>query len=174
MTDRASQFAWGHININVSDLDRSIEFYEKLGFEIFIPAIPYLGLTAEPGSTAMPEASARALGLPAETRGRACIMQLDNGFPKIDLTEIVETPSGETPGGPLTNADLGVVRLCLVSRNLREDHTRLSEAGVVFISEPQSAKDGLADIATCIDPDGTLIELIQVYLEKWPSLPSGG
>jgi len=174
MTDRVPQFAWGHININVSDLDRSIEFYEKLGFEMFIPAIPYLGLTAESGSTAMPEASARALGLAAETRGRACIMQLDDGFPKIDLTEFVETVSGETPSGPLTNADLGVVRLCLVSRNLREDHARLTGAGVAFISEPQPAKDGLADVATCIDPDGTLIELIQVYLEKWPSLPSGG
>jgi len=166
MSDRVPQLAWGHININVSKLDRSIEFYEKLGFEVFMPGIPYLGLTAEAGTTAMPEASARALGLTAEAVGRACIMQLGSGFPKLDLTEV----TGEAQNAPLTNADLGVVRLCLVSRDLQEDYARLSEQGVKFLSAPQPGKDGMADIATCVDPDGTLIELLQVYLDKWPSL----
>ena len=169
MSDQVRQLGWGHININVSNLDRSIEFYEKIGFEMLIPAIPYLGLTAEAGITAMPEASARALGLTAETRGRACIMQLDSGFPKIDLTEFADTAQEK----PLTNADLGLVRLCLVSQNLQEDYARLIEQGVEFLSAPQPGKDGLADVATCVDPDGTLIELLQVYLEKWPSLPLG-
>ena len=36
--------SWGHININVSNLDASIEFYEKIGFEVFLPVIPYLEL----------------------------------------------------------------------------------------------------------------------------------
>jgi catechol 2,3-dioxygenase-like lactoylglutathione lyase family enzyme len=171
MNDQTPRFAWGHININVSNLDRSIEFYEKLGFELFIPGIPYLGLTAEPGSTAMAKASTHALGLTAEASGRACIMQLDNGFPKIDLTEFADGAPGESQRKPLANGDLGLVRFCLVSRNLREDYYRLRRAGVDFISEPQPGKDGLADVATCIDPDGALIELIQVYLEKWP-LPS--
>ena len=40
------RFRWGHININVADLDLSISFYEELGFEIFMPGIPYLGLEA--------------------------------------------------------------------------------------------------------------------------------
>ena len=31
--DQTVNLSWGHININVSDLDASIEFYEKLGFE---------------------------------------------------------------------------------------------------------------------------------------------
>lgn len=44
MSDQATKLGWGHINVNVSNLNASIEFYEKLGFEAFIPAIPYLGL----------------------------------------------------------------------------------------------------------------------------------
>jgi hypothetical protein len=44
---------------------------------------------------------------------------------------------------------------------------------VKFLSAPQPGKDGMADVAICVDPDGTLIELLQVYLDKWPSLPSG-
>ena len=47
MSISAPKFTWGHININVSNLERSIEFYEKLGFEVFMPEIPYLGLNRE-------------------------------------------------------------------------------------------------------------------------------
>ena len=39
MTDQTASLSWGHININVSNLDTSIAFYEKLGFEIFITGI---------------------------------------------------------------------------------------------------------------------------------------
>jgi catechol 2,3-dioxygenase-like lactoylglutathione lyase family enzyme len=167
MSDETPKFAWGHININVSDLDRSIEFYQKLGFDVFIPGIPYLGLTAEPGGSSMPESVANALGLPAQTEGRACIMQIDGGFPKIDLTELTEL-TDKKQANPLVNADLGLVRICLVSQDLKEDCARLGAQGVEFISGPQPGKDGMADVATCMDPDGTLIELLQVYLDKWP------
>ena len=34
------RFSWGHININVQNLDQSIAFYRKLGFEVFIPGVP--------------------------------------------------------------------------------------------------------------------------------------
>jgi catechol 2,3-dioxygenase-like lactoylglutathione lyase family enzyme len=163
MSGQASKLSWGHININVADLNCSIEFYERLGFEMFIPSIPYLGLTAEPGSTTMSAPAAHALGLEAETTGRACIMQLDDGFPKIDLIEI----TNQEGKSPLTNADLGLVRICLLSENLEEDYALLSAQGVKFITGPQPGKDGLADVAICIDPDGTLIELLQPYLDKW-------
>jgi catechol 2,3-dioxygenase-like lactoylglutathione lyase family enzyme len=166
MSKATPKFQWGHININVSNLEQAIGFYQKLGFEAFIPAIPYLGLSADPQSSVIPQASAKALGLPGNTRGRACIMQLDNGFPKIDLTELDNIEQTK----PLTNHDLGLVRFCLVSQDLQADYVRLAALGVEFLSPPQPCEDGLADLATCVDPDGTLIELLQVYLDKWPTL----
>ena len=153
---------WGHINVNVSNLDSSIEFYEKLGFEIYKPSIPYIGLTVEPKSNSMDKGSRTALGLPEETSGRACIMQLDNGYPKLDLTQLDDMPQSI----PLSNADLGLVRICLASVNLEADYNNLKKLDVEFISPPQTAKDGRAEIAICVDPDGTLIELIQVHLGK--------
>lgn len=164
MSDRLPPLAWGHINLNVRDLDRSIAFYEKLGFEVFIPAIPYLGWKAEGAAAELPPDSARALGLDAGTRGRGCIMQLGSGFPMLDLSEL-DVPA---PAGPLGSADLGLVRICLASSDLERDYARLSDQDVEFLSAPQSAKDGLAEIAVCVDPDGTRIELIQVHLERWP------
>lgn len=162
-SEQAAALSWGHININVSDLDASIEFYEKLGFEIFIPSIPYLGLTMGSTSKQVDGASRTALGLPENSFGRACIMQLGNTFPKIDLTQYDDLPQSK----PLNNADLGLVRICLGSSNLATDYDRLRKVNVDFISAPQVTKGGMAEVATCIDPDGTLIELIQVHLDKW-------
>ena len=34
MAEEAVRLGWGHINVNVSDLDASIRFYEKLGFSV--------------------------------------------------------------------------------------------------------------------------------------------
>jgi predicted enzyme related to lactoylglutathione lyase len=158
-----ARLRWGHININVSDLDASINFYEKLGFGVYIPSIPYIGLTAETKSNSIDEGSRTALGLPQQTHGRACIMQLDNGYPKLDLTQLNDMP----PSTPLNNTNLGLVRMCLATVNLEADYNRLINLGVDFISPPMTAKDGMAEIAVCIDPDGTLIELIQVHLDKW-------
>ena len=76
MTTERPGFSWGHVNINVSNLDRSIAFYKLLGFEVFIPAIPYIALDSGEGQKPLPDDAAAALGLKQGTKGRACIMQL--------------------------------------------------------------------------------------------------
>lgn len=161
------RFGWGHVNINVSNLDRSIEFYRKLGFEEFLAGIPYLNLQKAGEARRLPDGAADALGISTRSRGRACIMQLDSGFPKIDLTELDD----KQQEAPLRNSDLGLVRICLISRDLQQDVARLEAQGVEFLSAPQPGQDGMADIAVCADPDGTLIELLQVYLDRWPVIP---
>ena len=156
--------SWGHININVSDLDASIAFYEKLGFSVLIPGVPYLGIERAAPNELAPSLAV-ALDIPQGSAARACIMQLDNGFPKIDLTEYGKT-APQPAGG---NDDLGMVRLCLATRDLVQTVAALQEAGVEFVSEPTEGSGGKAHIAICRDPDGTLIELIELHLEKWSS-----
>ena len=56
---------------------------------------------------------------------------------------------------------------------LRSEVKRLEAEGVEFLTEPQVGHGGLADVAVCKDPDGTLIELLQVYLERWQVILSG-
>ncbi len=89
MNGIAPKLGWGHININVSDLDRSIEFYKKLGFEVFLPGIPYLALDGADEPQALAGGMENALGVKGTALGRACIMQVVDGFRKIDLTEFV-------------------------------------------------------------------------------------
>lgn len=161
----SQRLRWGHININVTDLEVSIGFYEKLGFEVLMPSIPYLDLQAQQPNT-LPESAAQALDVPTRTQGRACIMQLGKGLPKLDLTEF----AGSEQRAPLQNTDLGLVRLCLASEDLQADFQRLQTEGVAFISPPAQCHQRLADVAVCKDPDGTLIELLQVYLDRWPRM----
>jgi len=160
-----TSLTWGHININVTDLDRSVAFYQLLGFTIMIPGIPYVGLSQSPVGAVDADA-ARALDLADGTTGRACILQLADGFPKLDLTEL----HTNGPGRPLSNADIGIVRLCLATSDLTATWTRLSDAGVTFLSSPTSCRDGMADIAVCVDPDGTRIELIEVHIDRWRTI----
>lgn len=163
------RLSWGHVNLNVRALERSIAFYALLGFEPLLSSIPYLGWSDEPDPRPIDPAGAEALGLPPGTRARGCILRLGEGFPMLDLTELAEPAST----GPRSNADEGFVRLCLASRDLAGDHARLEAQGVRFLSPPRStpqgaAPEGLAEIAVCADPDGNLIELIEVHLERWP------
>ena len=164
MSDR---LRWGHININVASLDVAVAFYQKLGFEVFIPGIPYLNLRTD-REAAIPAQTARALGLPEDTKGRACIMQLHDGLPKLDLTELPEAAQR----APLGNGDRGLVRFCLASQDLQADYVHLSSFGVEFLSPPVTCASRMAEVAVCQDPDGTLIELLQVHLERWPRIKS--
>lgn len=156
------KLSWGHININVSDLDASIAFYEKLGFSLLIPGVPYLGI-GKSSYAEVPLKQGKALNLPTATTARACIMHLNGGFPKIDLTEFAK----ESPQTAAVNDDLGIVRICLGSQNLAEDYEMLKNNGVEFLSAPTEGVGGLADIAICRDPDGIMIELIELHPEKW-------
>ena len=71
---------------------------------------------------------------------------------------------------PLRNQDLGIVRLCLVSEDVHADYRRLVAQGVEFLGPPSECTQRMADVAICKDPDGALIELIQVYRDRWPRM----
>jgi len=163
VSNEASRLSWGHINLNVRDLEASVAFYEGLGFEILVPSIPYMGILREGEPRPVPAEGMRALKLPDGISGRGCILRLGSGFPMLDITEW----AGRAGRAPLANEDRGLVRICLASQNLSEDYERLTARGVPFLSAPQVCQGGMAEIAICLDPDGSMIELIQVRIEKW-------
>ena len=132
--------------------------------------MPYLNLSSDLEAT-MPAPTAHALGLSDEIKGRARIMQLHNGLPKLDSTELADALQRK----PLHNSDRGLVRFCLASQDLQVDYAHLVSLGVEFLSPPVTCALLMAEVAVCQDPDGTLIELPQVHLERWPRIqPANG
>ncbi|MGB0621933.1 MAG: VOC family protein [Myxococcota bacterium] len=164
MSTEAPSLSWGHVNLNVADLERSIAFYEKLGFTVFLPGIAYLGISRDGPPAEIPAACAEALGLVAGTRAKGCILGLPGGFPMLDLTSY----EGALSEGAVAGGSAGWERICLASQDLDADVTRLRAGGIGFITDPAEDPSGLARIAVCHDPDGHRIELIQIVLERWP------
>ena len=152
-SDATLALQWRHINVNVSDLDRSITFYETLGFEVYRPAIPFLKLEMTGTRNKMAAGAMRALGVPPSFRSRGCHTQLGRGFPKLDLIEV----ANGAPRTPLLNADHGVVRICLSTNDLDAVYADLSAKDVEFLTSPETTQDAMVKVAVCRDSDGMLI-----------------
>ena len=149
-SDATLALQWRHINVNVSDLDRSITFYETLGFEVYRPAIPFLKLEMTGTRNKMAAGAMRALGVPPSFRSRGCHTQPGRGFPKLDLIEV----ANGAPRTPLLNADHGVVRICL---SLDAVYADLSAKDVEFLTSPETTQDAMVKVAVCRDSDRMLI-----------------
>ncbi len=141
-----------HFNINVSNLDRSIDFYQRVGF-VLVSQQEF----AAPAGT---EVGMRLTG----GRGRQAVMRIGNdaATPVLDMIEWQEPAA---PGAPYeTLAHLGIARIALRTTGLRETYTKLREDGIEFWSEPQEFPGGGGGkvVYVCFpDPDGTMLELIE-------------
>lgn len=145
-----------HINVNVTNFERSLTFHQLLGFKIARD----LG---EVGNKYLE----RGLRMPRPV-GRAALLQAgdDKRATRIDL---LEWKSPKPEGKPYPHLwNVGIARIAMVTDRLQElcdEVKKANMAGVEFFSEPQEIprKDGKSsDLFVCFtDPDGTVIELIQ-------------
>ena len=60
--------------------------------------------------------------------------------------------------------EMGISHIALTVSNLDEEYNRLLKHGAIFNSPPQNSPDGYAKVTFCKDPDGNLIELVQVLI----------
>ncbi len=141
-----------HVNINVSNFERSFEFYKLLGFKV----VRDLG---EGGDKYLE----RGLGIHRAVRRQALLMIGDDKYAtRLDLIEWKDPPTEGKPYPHLYHA--GINRMALWTDDLQERYDKLKAAEVKFISEPQRMQnpDGTTLSFVCFyDPDGTVIELIQ-------------
>lgn len=129
------------IAITCSNFPASLDFYHnKLGFEIVL-------------DLEIPDDLARDVGL-APTGFRQVRLQAGNTL--IKLMDI-ESP----PPTPTSEFSAGVRWLTFFVEDIQQTVKDLKQNGVEFLSEPISAPDA-AGVACAPDPDGILIELVEI------------
>lgn len=129
------------IAITCSNFDKSLDFYHnKLGFEIVL-------------DLEIPENLAQNIGL-APTGFRQVRLKAGNTLIKLmDIESAPPTPSNQFSAG--------VRWLTFFVEDIKESVENLKQNGVKFLSEPISAPDAVG-VVCAKDPDGILIELVQI------------
>jgi len=140
-----------HVNVNCSDFDTSLEFYQLLGFEKAVDVPEHN--TAE---------VAAAVGMPPYTV-RGALLVLRNGTPPLTI-DLLQWRDPHDPAPPYPHLyHLGLARVALASDDLDADIARLKAAGVEFLSEPATvelAGQRPTRFVCFKDPDGTVLELV--------------
>ncbi|MYJ94910.1 MAG: VOC family protein [Proteobacteria bacterium] len=143
-----------HVNVNCTDIKRSRAFYELLGFRVVAEFEEQDNASLNKG-LGIPASHTQALFLKAG-KGRDATL--------IDLVQWLRPES--PPKGESDIAALGVPRIALKAKNLPQLYENLKAEGVEFVSEPQQLafpEFGTKPLfCVCLDPDGLLIELVEV------------
>ncbi|MBT3239255.1 MAG: VOC family protein [Rhodospirillaceae bacterium] len=145
-----------HVNLNCSDLDRSVMFYELIGFSVVNDFGSDQQGFAEIGLPPI-------LRMPEDCDARAVLMALsdDPRATRLDLIEWKRPESERVAKGDL--ARIGFGRLCLKVRDCQELHDKLAAAGHAPYSAPlEIVMGGTRQLVFCVDdPDGTVVEFMQ-------------
>lgn len=140
-----------HTVINVRDLDESVAFYKLLGFEVL----------NDRRHVEWPSFVASIFGLSrAQGRGVLMILPSDPHGPMIDLIEWIEPKA--TFQVPATDTVPRII--AFRTRGVHLAYRALKNKGVKFTREafgPDAAL-GLVGSCCCWDPNGNLIELIEL------------
>jgi len=135
-----------HMGIVVSDMEKSLKFYRDL-----------LGLKVK--SLVDEEGEFLDNMLAHENvKNKVAKLYAKNGNA---LVELIDSKSY----GNKKDRDfftIGASHFALTVDDLNETYDYLIKNGVKFTAPPQQSPDGFAKVTFCEDPDGTLIELVEI------------
>ncbi|SRR6266849_1348816 len=156
-----------HVNINCSNLERSLEFYKLIGFK------ELLDFNQTPNKLATKTIAEKkppiepglgpALGLPEESRGRARLLALGDD-PRATRVDLIEWVAPKAEGKPYPHlAHLGIARICFKVKDAWKAYEELKAKGVEPFTEPhETGLGGSRQVFFCCrDPDGTILEFME-------------
>lgn len=139
-----------HFNINCTNLERALAFYQLLGFQIILDFRD--GMTSRE--------MAEAFGIEkADLKGVHLRLGDSANATRIDLLEFTDpAPTGQ-PYPHLYHT--GIARMCLKTTDIERDYKDLLAKGIKFLSEPKKLPGTTVSIVCFRDPDGTFVELLE-------------
>jgi catechol 2,3-dioxygenase-like lactoylglutathione lyase family enzyme len=148
-----------HININCTEIRRSIAIYEKFGFRV-VHVIAEGTKDLDPTADVMRGAAGH--------RGSHCrgvIMSLGTHprcWTMLELLQYTDPPTAPEPRR--TPFQVGYCRMAIRCKDIHGEVARLKAAGVEFESDVETSQTvGALSYAFARDPDGTLVELLELH-----------
>jgi len=151
-TDTTHITSLGHVNINVSDLERSNAWYQMFGYEV-TETLP----STEPAEVA------KAMGFeqPFTIKGNRVTHDVDGSV--LELVQWL-APFDPERAYPVPVNHLGIHRTAYSTSDIEGDVAALKAQGVEFLSPITpccSGDDSSSSIVAFYDPDGTVVELVE-------------
>ena len=136
-----------HVGITVNDLDKMLDFYGN-----------FLGFTNQKVALEQGEYIDNFSGL---KNVKVTTAKLSNGKDEV-LIELLKyhSHSGQSARSELINA--GISHFALTVPNLNLLYENCLKAGIQFNAAPQKSPDGNALVTFCRDPEGNLLEVVEV------------
>ena len=142
----------GHLNVNVSDFERSAAWYRMFGYQVTETLPPTDSLEVS-----------RAMGFDARYEINGAILTHDMDESTLELVQWI-VPHDPEPAYAVPVNHLGIHRTALLTSDIEADVAALEAQGVEFISEITpccSGPDSWGKIVAFYDPDGTVVELVE-------------
>lgn len=141
-----------HIAVNVKNLDRSVEFYQRLGFQILADRKVTNPRLAE--AFAVPSSECRFVHLRLGDDETATV---------LDVVEWFDPTTADGPGTPAQNQQ-GITRFAVLTEDTDRVYRELSAAGVEFVTHPTTVMTPEGGWRVCLvkDPDGVVIQITQL------------
>lgn len=136
-----------HAGLVVSDLDTSLQFYERM-----------FGAKPEFVGSVSGDSVAQAVGVPGANI-RMAFLQF--GGTQVELISYEEAGEKQFP---LRNCDVGASHICFLVDDIRAAYEELKAKGAEFYAEPLKMEGGALDGCSFVcfrDPDGTTVELFE-------------
>ena len=154
--------AMPYIGINVSDLDKSLEFYKKFGYTQQV--------RLKQTHSDLEEARAWGLDAPFEIKG-ADIALARGDQHVLRLVQWI-TPFDPEPAYPAPINHIGINRIALMVPDIERAINILKKQDVPFLSELAPCCSGTGDdetaIVHAIDPDGVFLEFVGGISKRAP------
>ncbi|MFF2027179.1 VOC family protein, partial [Streptomyces sp. NPDC058171] len=151
--DEAMRKFW-HVGINVTDMDKSIDFYRRIGFQV--------AQDKEVDDSNL----ARAFMVEGASKLRFAHMRLNNS-PDEAMLDLIQWRDARSEGR--AQSDLvhpGLCRFSILTDDIDAEYARLADDGVEFLHSPQTimGPDGVNGwrLLFARDPDGTLFHFAEL------------
>ena len=140
-----------HIAINARDLDRSVAFYQRLGFGVLADRTVDNPKLAE--AFAVPSPKCRFVHLRLGDDEQATVLDIVEWFP--------ETAGGA--GTPAQNAR-GLTRFAVLTDDTDKVYEELKAAGAEFVTTPTTVLTPQGGWRVCLvkDPDGVVVQVTEL------------